>query len=592
MNEFESLGKMPSSVFFPFISYIKFPHFKNIEANMRIEFSYPITAIVGPNGTNKSSILRALQGAPDQYNISNYWFETSLDPIDMKENGPQRYYYGYELPSGTTAEVMQVRVYRKDRDDYFETRAPRQGDGMRHMPEGDERKPQDEEYRGGTRWKSINKRVTYIDFREELPAYDIFFNFNWRNGDNDPVKKKHYIRYTSPRVSEALEHLEPSRLWYGRERILQPAIELSDKEVEAISKILGREYKKISLVKHEFFKVEGYTARLATKARKYSEAYAGSGEFAAIMLVHQFTIAPKKSLILLDEPETSLHPRAQRELMRYVAKQCVENKHQVVLSTHAPGIIEELPPQAIKILDIRRDDQHVDILSQSASPIEAFNRLGANYEARTILVEDVLAAELVRSAARELGSDYYKSIHVLPVPGGADGIKTHIIPVEAQTESSNYIILDGDMRPESPLREVPNLSDNELEPELDKIGIKKNHILKNGGNDSNASHAFSDMRKTLNWINSHVRFLPGVDNPDYLLLQICSKDLPSNPKDAKRSWLKITKDDLGLIDDDEPTAQDVFYIQRIALSNAIKQNPLILSIEELKDTLKNLLPPL
>ena len=66
----------------PFIKHIRFPHFKNLTPKLKIEFKYPITALVGPNGSNKSSILRAIACCPHYENLQEYWFETDVDPID------------------------------------------------------------------------------------------------------------------------------------------------------------------------------------------------------------------------------------------------------------------------------------------------------------------------------------------------------------------------------------------------------------------------------------------------------------------------------------------------------------------------------
>jgi transposase len=67
--------------FDPYISHIRFPHYKNLAPDLKIDFDFPITALVGPNGTNKSSILRAIQGSPGNENLGVYWFSTSTDPI-------------------------------------------------------------------------------------------------------------------------------------------------------------------------------------------------------------------------------------------------------------------------------------------------------------------------------------------------------------------------------------------------------------------------------------------------------------------------------------------------------------------------------
>ena len=47
-------------------------------------------------------------------------------------------------------------------------------------------------------------------------------------------------------------------------------------------------------------------------------------------------------LLLLDEPETSLHPGAQVKLQRYILDQIKKKHLQVVISTHAPAFA---PPE-------------------------------------------------------------------------------------------------------------------------------------------------------------------------------------------------------------------------------------------------------
>jgi hypothetical protein len=51
----------------------------------QIDFDFPITALVGPNGTNnnKGSVLRAVQGSPGMENLGVYWF-SSVDAGDRK----------------------------------------------------------------------------------------------------------------------------------------------------------------------------------------------------------------------------------------------------------------------------------------------------------------------------------------------------------------------------------------------------------------------------------------------------------------------------------------------------------------------------
>ena len=382
MNNFQTLENLvTTSKLEPYIKLIRFPRFKNLENATEIEFTYPITALIGPNGTNKSSILRAIQACPNQYNIGDYWFDTPLDKIgegDTDSEGPNRYIHGYNTPSGYRAEVIKARVGKTARGaDYFETSAPRIRDGMKEMPSIQD--PKDDNFHSKTRWTPIEKNVVYLDFRQEIPAYDIRFHFNWKGQANDISSKKAQIRRGGPHVNRAIKTHGINHSYYGKNRILEKAEHLSSDELKAISLILQRNYTSIGLVKHGYFGVEGYTAQLAVGNHAYSEAYAGSGEFAAIMLVRAISRAPEKSLILLDEPETSLHPGAQRGLMEFIARSCVKFKHQVVLATHSSAIVEDLPDAGRKLLDLNPSSGRVRLISNSASLGEAFTRLGANY---------------------------------------------------------------------------------------------------------------------------------------------------------------------------------------------------------------------
>jgi predicted ATP-dependent endonuclease of OLD family len=83
---------------------------------------------------------------------------------------------------------------------------------------------------------------------------------------------------------------------------------------------------------------------LEIEGLRYSGFHQGAGEIAAAELLA--VDYPKHGLVLIDEVETSLHPRAQRRLMRDLARIAREQELQIVLTTHSPYIFYELPPEA------------------------------------------------------------------------------------------------------------------------------------------------------------------------------------------------------------------------------------------------------
>jgi hypothetical protein len=102
--------------FDPYIEHIRFPHYKKLAPDLRIDFGFPITALVGANGTNKSSILPGIQGSPEGENPGVYWFST------IAETGARNtFIYGYHHKAADqTVEVLKTRVKKEADPDYWE----------------------------------------------------------------------------------------------------------------------------------------------------------------------------------------------------------------------------------------------------------------------------------------------------------------------------------------------------------------------------------------------------------------------------------------------------------------------------------------
>ena len=76
---------------------------------------------------------------------------------------------------------------------------------------------------------------------------------------------------------------------------------------------------------------------------RYSEAHMGFGEGRTQHLINRLESLPERSLVLIEEPETSLHPAAQAELGRYLVDVCIVKRHQVLLTTHSEFLLHALP---------------------------------------------------------------------------------------------------------------------------------------------------------------------------------------------------------------------------------------------------------
>lgn len=577
-------GMLAAGRFEPYVRHIRFPHFRNLRDGIHIDFNYPVTALVGPNGTNKTAVLRALQGCPDQTNIGLYWFSTNLDPIRVSKGARHRFIHGYLAPStGEMVEVIKSRIARTD-PDYFEPARPIVADGMARMPPLQEPIPPE---RTRTRWKAISKAVVYLDFRSELSAFDkYFFHTPFTKRVTSLVGKKKFVRQRSRHLAASMDG-RPSFIYYGSERILEPARELDSEQADAISRILGRRYESIRVLRHRFFNDDGYSVLLREPHLRYSEAFAGSGEFAVAMLVRGITEAPECSLILLDEPEVSLHPGAQRELMAFIREQAKLRHHQFVISTHAPEVVRDLPDEAIKVFRQHPVDGKVDLISQASPPSEAFFQLGVpTTDKRRVYVEDGLAAAVVKRAIRALGSSAHEQLEVQVLPGGAGAIQTRIIPAFALSHAECLVILDGDQRAGVP-RTSGEIADAELRSTVkDLLGGVPQLSLSGGVDGHSVNEENRQFRWIIEWVRQHVAYLPGND-PESLLLELLGeKTLPGGAAAAKQDWEYRTRQSLGRADYESVSSIEILAEQDRALARVESSDPLL---KEIITTLKDYL---
>jgi predicted ATPase len=113
--------------------------------------------------------------------------------------------------------------------------------------------------------------------------------------------------------------------------------------LERLSAILGRTYDAAKMAITSADSVREVPV-ITQQGSTYSGWHQGAGETTIVELLQ--TDLPNHSLVLIDEIESSLHPRVQRRLIRDLADRCREQELQVILTTHSPYVLEELPDEA------------------------------------------------------------------------------------------------------------------------------------------------------------------------------------------------------------------------------------------------------
>lgn len=422
----------------PHVLGLRFPNFRNFAADAQIHFTFPISVIFGRNGTNKSSLLHALYGAPRRKTVADFWFTTSLDGIpeaDAQGLKPSVVHW-YKDKKKEVVYCIKARAPRGTSDpDYWEAVKPTEPYGF--PP-------------GAKRASPIDIDVLHLDFRGLLPAFDRYLYF--------PSPQHLKQRDASAKASGTLRRdYRPQdylrmRTQGLREKVMQEGTRFSDVELQALSYVLDREYTAGTLLEHSrFHGHRGTTIVFQTKhlEQGYSEAFAGSGESAAAMLIHMVERAKAGSLILLDEPETSLHARAQRRMLEFLVDRAGRRDLQIVLATHSIEFARELPREAIHLLQHNADGK-VEVVSR-LSANEAAHDAATIPAGRTVLVEDARAAKILREELSRQSPLVAREFHVVVRPGGVSQIYHDIRAYSGMKDKALHVVLDGDQRPDDPI---------------------------------------------------------------------------------------------------------------------------------------------
>jgi len=529
----------------PYLKKIVFSNYKNFSPNTTIEFQYPLTVLVGRNGTNKSSVLKALSACIDGTSLADLWFETDIDPI---HSAGYWYTYDYQISRKKTVEA-QVYLTKRKREgnlDYWETSAPSTAIGMQpYIQQGD---PLFGSLPNKTRWVKIDKnkkRSMYLSFRESLSSFDQFYYYGTHKWNFTQIKdKKEYIRTNSKILSKVIAKNLSNLERYGKKRVFENFV-LDTEVVEKISVILGVSYEEIRLIKHNLFNPLGYTCHLKKNDLNYSEAFAGSGEFAVINMVNKIERATDNSLILIDEPEVSLHPEAQRKFLEYLIDKIINNKHQIVIATHSIELIKNLPPSSIKLIKLNGENKAV-IERQYCLQDEAFQDLGVHdFNKHKIYVEDDVAELILKTVlakSTRLTPDLFE---IIVFPGGDSRIYSAVVSSACISQSNKeHIFLDGDKNTQTDLLNpeliTPQMiSSGELDRNINKFVGNTSFLPCNSGGNNVAN--IEIKKKFLIWAKKNIAFLPSPGlNPEQYLLG--KQDIHKGRDEAKAYFIEKTKE--------------------------------------------------
>lgn len=339
-------------------------------AGQRIEFKFPIVAIVGENGAGKSTIIQSAasvfkgDGKKGKF-ASDFFMSTAWDEISNVNIK-----YGY-----------------------------REGQSK----EGSIR-------RRTTRWLGNADRparpVEYIDLSRVQPV-------SVRAGYAKIAKTKH-----SEKSSEAFDQ----------------------NRVRRLSRILGRQYDAAKMALSDIDD-KRFVPVVSTHGISYSGYHQGAGETTSTeFLKADF---PKNGLILIDEIESSLHPRSQRRLIRDLAEICRDREIQILLTTHSSAILEELPLEA-RLYVMQTVGGGRQVIS-SVSPQFAMTKMDdESYPECDLYVEDRAATAMLGEILAYHAKDIFPRCQIIPY--GAASVGYALGQMVNKFPRPSVVYLDGDMR--------------------------------------------------------------------------------------------------------------------------------------------------
>ena len=368
-----------------------------------LSFDYPITAIVGENGSGKSTWLSLVACA--FHNDTNY-FPQNRKRKEVKK--PRNYYtYGdFFTFSPEESGIAGIEIIAE-----YLTETGLKTDVRKKKPSG--------------KWNDFNTRpkrtVAYLGINRIVPP-----------SESNPHKSYKRSFTSATLTNEQEEQLRSS-----------------------MSSILGKNYSEVELTAHSVYQL----FKVNRGGLHYSGFNMGAGENAVLCLLLEILNAGKGALIVVDEIELGLHVQAQINLVDELKKLCEKYKCQIVCSTHSKYVLEHLPPEARRY--IKQTGTGMKIIPD-ITPDYAFGKLsGINTGELDVFVEDEVGKAFLSSI---LPLSIRERINIMDI-GSDQAILKHMA-VHYRERKYNFIsFMDGDKRTQttSALRKIKT----ELETRLD-----------------------------------------------------------------------------------------------------------------------------
>ena len=234
---------------------------------------------------------------------------------------------------------------------------------------------------------------------------------------------------------------------------------VNDRVREWTCQVLGCAYENVMTHQVRYSESRGTVMSVCRSGTEYSETHMGFGEGRAQYLIQALETISEKSLILIEEPETSLHPSAQHAFAQYLVNVSYQRGHQILLTTHSEFILQALPSDS-RIYISRNASHTTCIPGLTALQAKSLMTQGST-KALVILVEDACAKAALCEVLRRIDKEFLSTVGVY-VGGDANTIAKTVRSLagtglavaavrdadQSATPSENIFTLPGSRPPE------------------------------------------------------------------------------------------------------------------------------------------------
>ncbi|RXT05269.1 ATP-dependent endonuclease [Ammoniphilus sp. CFH 90114] len=391
-----------------------------------LDINYPVFAIAGENGTGKSTILGCIACA--------YHSVKGFTPFDKGNNFPYYTFGDFFITSRFDTPYNNAEViWNYSGANYPESYTARKG----------------------KKWSKYEKRpkraVQFIGISRALPAIE------------QRVLKAHFV---------------------GKGKNTHMVYSQEVKQIA--SAILGRTYTSAE----RYGSNDIHSLNVVNAGDVYSGFNMGAGEDVVLTLINMLHEVPDDTLVIIEEIETGLHPKAQKEILKHIIDISFKKHLQVIMTTHSQVVLDSLPPEGRVVL--RRNGTKVTPEYRISSSYAFSILIQESIPELTIYTEDDVAQNLVLAA---LPLRIRKRVRVIYVGSWMTVTSQTAAFFRDNNLGKNLAIYDGDC----------NMSE-----------VNKEYKKHFGVQTLDQTH--------INWLANHTFKLPGNEPPEKWLMNMNRND--------------------------------------------------------------------